>query len=88
MKYTIYSKENCMYCLGAKKLANEELLNYDVINIGTDITVDEFKAKFPEQKTAPLIMAEDDAGNVTKVGGYHEFYNRITTMKTTVEVKL
>ena len=88
MKYTIYSKENCMYCLGAKKLANEELLNYKVINIGTDITVDEFKAKFPEQKTAPLIMAEDDAGNVTKVGGYQEFYNRIMSMKTTVEVKL
>jgi glutaredoxin len=88
MKYIIYSKENCMYCLGAKKLAHEELLKYEVIDIGTGIAVEDFKAKFPEQKTAPLIMAEDDAGNVTKVGGYKEFYDRIMSMKKNVEINI
>lgn len=90
MKYTIYARSEpvCPFCEAAKKLAYVELLDHKVVDIGKDITAGQFLEMFPDQRTIPLIMAEDDNGNVVRVGGYEDLKRRLELMKTTVEIKL
>lgn len=61
----IYSKDNCNYCVAAKRLLDEKRISYHEMKIGVDITREEFVGLFPEVKTVPFIIINNE-----KVGGY------------------
>jgi glutaredoxin len=69
MKAKIYSKENCPFCVNAKQLLNVKNIPYDEIEIGRDITREEFLNILPDAKTVPQIFMIID-GIETKIGGY------------------
>ena len=65
MKVVIYSKNNCGYCNRAKII----LQKYDpkIHMLDQDYTREEFFTKFPNAKTFPQIII-----NNNHVGGYHD----------------
>ena len=63
----IYGKSECEYCTKAQKLLDDRAIPYNYIQLGIDITGEEFKEQFPEQKTVPLAVAHG-----MKLGGYRE----------------
>jgi glutaredoxin len=67
MSIVIYSKDNCSYCLKAKNFLRLEGIEFTELLIGKDITREDFMDKFPEQKSVPLII-----NNEEKIGGYNE----------------
>lgn len=68
----VYGREGCSYCTKAQKLLEEKKIPYNYIQLGIDITVDEFKEKFPDQKTVPVITNYG-----MKIGGYSELQEYI-----------
>lgn len=67
MNIQIYTKENCSYCIKAKNLLKNKNLEYTEIKINIDISLEDFKNKFPEVKTVPYIIINDSV-----IGGYSE----------------
>ena len=61
----VYGKDGCIYCEKAVSLLNEHSMKYTYYKLGEDITVDEFKEKFPGQKTVPVITTFG-----LNIGGY------------------
>ena len=61
----VYGREGCSYCTLAQKLLEEKKIPYNYIQLGVDITLEEFKEKFPEQKTVPVVTSYG-----MKIGGY------------------
>lgn len=74
MNVLIYSKDNCSYCLKAKNLLAINNIPYIESLIGKDILREDFISLFPEQKTVPLIII-----NEQKIGGYNELVDYIRT---------
>jgi glutaredoxin len=54
--YYVYSKDNCAFCQQAKSLLLIKNLPFKVLNLDKDYTLEEFRTKFPEQKTFPMIV--------------------------------
>lgn len=78
MKATIYSKENCPYCVRAKSLLNRLGIEYDEFVIGTSgskllesnqtwATREDLLERAPNARTVPQIWLDG-----THVGGYTE----------------
>lgn len=61
----VYGREGCDYCKKAQELLEQKKIPYNYIQLGIDITVDEFKEKFPEQKTVPVVT-----NHGFKIGGF------------------
>lgn len=61
----IYSKENCGYCDAAKKLLDGRNIVYNEIQIGRDISREDFMERFPHARTVPVILIEGK-----HIGGY------------------
>lgn len=82
-KFIMYTRTNppCPYCEGAKLLASTALVEHHIIDIGKDILMEEFQELFPDQRTVPLILVEED-GLRSPIGGYVEFKRYIDTMKS------
>lgn len=72
MHALIYSKDNCPFCVKAKYIFESQNIPYKEINIGRDITREEFLELFPDQKTVPLIFIDTQ-----KIGGYSELVKHI-----------
>jgi glutaredoxin len=70
--YTIYSKEDCVFCESAKHLFKHKEIEYKEVLIGKDITVQQLKEIFPLAKTLPIILQGDD-----HIGGYNELKNHL-----------
>lgn len=51
----VYGKDGCDYCEKAVSLLNERQMKFYYYELGRDISIDEFKVKFPDQKTVPVI---------------------------------
>jgi glutaredoxin 3 len=62
---TIYSKDNCPWCDRAKELLTNKNESYNEIKIGRDITRDEFMEQFPNVRTVPYILVNEEV-----CGGY------------------
>lgn len=59
---TIFTKENCPYCVKAKALIG----TYNEVRVGIDISVEEFKERY-NVKTVPLILTDyTDLANLVK----------------------
>lgn len=68
----VYGRSGCEYCTKAQQLLEERRIPYNYIQLGIDITKDEFLEQFPDQKTVPLVLAHG-----MKVGGYNELLNYV-----------
>lgn len=68
-KYVVYSKDGCSFCQQAKNFLLIKSKNFDVKNLGNDYTLEEFREKFPQQKTFPMIVHENTDSSV-EIGGY------------------
>ena len=64
MNFTIYSKENCPYCLKVKTVLELTRSNFVVYTLGEDFTKEEFYAEFGEGSTFPQVICDDK-----KLGG-------------------
>jgi glutaredoxin 3 len=75
--YTIYTKPNCVFCDQAKALLRTRSLPFQEIKLVQEINVssnhapemllEHFKARFPDQRTVPLILKDG-----MQVGGFSE----------------
>lgn len=68
----VYGRSGCEYCTKAQKLLEEKKIPYNYIQLGVDITKDQFIEMFPEQKTVPVIVAHG-----MKLGGYSELVDYV-----------
>ena len=66
-KVVIYTKENCPYCLMAKKLLSERHVTFEEIRIDLDSLQREEMIKRSERRTVPQIFINDQA-----IGGYDD----------------
>lgn len=53
---TMYSKDNCPWCVRAKDLMNVKDEEYTEIKIGRDITREEFMEQFPNVRSVPFFI--------------------------------
>jgi glutaredoxin 3 len=64
----IYGKPQCPFCDRAKALAEREGYNYEYLQLDVDFTREELFEKFPNARTFPQIISDDEY-----IGGYTEF---------------
>lgn len=72
MNIVMYTRTSppCPMCMQAKQLANTKNLEFSNIDIGKDITVEEFQSLFPAARAVPLILVDGEI-----VGGFNDFKN-------------
>jgi len=68
LKIKLYSRENCIWCVRAKALLQENNLNYTEIDLTDDTKRDQFYKEVGRNvATVPQIYFDD-----TRIGGYNE----------------
>ena len=72
---TIYSKDNCPWCDRAKELMKTKGEDFDEVKIGRDITREEFLEQFPNVRTVPYIIVNEE----TK-GGYETLVSHYSSL--------
>ena len=70
--YKVYSKPDCPYCIKAKDLLNRKGIAHEVIEVGKDISSEEYRSMIPGWTTVPAIY---DSWGVF-IGGYQELTAR------------
>ena len=75
--YTIYSKQNCSFCLQAKQLLEMEQLPFDYLTLGTHYSLDDLMKLSPNARSFPQIFVVDENGNKELVGGYSELVEHL-----------
>jgi glutaredoxin 3 len=68
----IYSKEDCIWCLRAKRLAERYALDYREIDVTDLPNLSELKSRVPDVKTVPQIFWHG-----RHIGGYEQFASEI-----------
>jgi glutaredoxin len=56
MKIEVYSKENCPACTTLKARLTKEGESFTEINVGRDITREEFLEEFPQVRQMPHVV--------------------------------
>jgi len=64
---TLYTRENCIFCIKAKELLEKNNISYEELIIGKDINREDIIQKFPDRKRLPIIIENDKI-----VGGYDD----------------
>lgn len=67
VQFEIYGRESCPYCDMAKNVLTERNIPFKYYELKKDLSVDEFRTKFPDQRTVPVVVVHG-----TKIGGYSE----------------
>lgn len=67
--FTVYSKDNCPFCVRAISLLTLKGLDFEVLKLNEDFTREELLEKFPNARSFPQITNEGD-----HVGGYDDLY--------------
>ena len=65
--YTIYSKQNCSFCLQAKQLLEMEQLPFEYKQLGTHYSLDELMTLAPDAKSFPQVFKDG-----TRIGGFSD----------------
>ena len=73
MKATIWSKENCTFCVQAKQLLESKGIEFEERKIGKDWTKEQLLEAVPTARTVPQIFLDEQY-----VGGYQELKQRLT----------
>lgn len=74
--FIIMGRDNCPFCVKAKKLLENRELPHTYLDIGKDITREEILSKYPSIKTVPVVTYQ---GNL--IGGYDKLFEFVTTNK-------
>lgn len=53
--YTVYSKDNCPYCIEAIAILENRNLPFKIVKIGEDVSREHVINRFPTMKTVPVI---------------------------------
>lgn len=69
---TIYTKDNCPYCVKSKALLKSYGLEYTEIAIDRDISREDFLERFPTIRTVPQIIIDGE-----HVRGYQGLVNKL-----------
>ena len=64
--YTIYSKQNCSFCMQAKQLLEMEQLPFDYLTLGTNYSLQEFMELFKNARSFPMIVKDGEV-----IGGFN-----------------
>ena len=72
MKAVVWSKEQCPYCVQAKKLLELKGIEYEERNIQKDWTKEQLLEAVPEARTLPQIFLDGE-----HVGGFTELKQRL-----------
>ena len=67
MDVTVYSKDNCPYCVMAKQLLKKSNIAFTEKTIGVDVTREQLLEVAPNARTAPQITINNQV-----IGGYNE----------------
>ena len=65
--YTIYSKQNCSFCMQAKQLLEMEQLQFEYLTLGTHYNLDVLMTLAPNAKSFPQVFKDG-----VLVGGYSD----------------
>lgn len=65
---TVYSKENCPFCVQAKHRLDLLKIEYEEKVLGVDLTKEEFLSIYPDARTVPQIIESDG----TVLGGWSQ----------------
>jgi glutaredoxin len=60
MKIVVYSKDNCPACTALKARLTKDGESFTEINVGKDMTREEFLEKFPQVRQMPHLVFVDD----------------------------
>lgn len=71
MDVVIYTKTTCPYCVRAKKWFEIHNIAFKEINLENAELLAQFKDKFPDAKTVPQILINDE-----RIGGYTDLIAR------------
>ena len=74
MNVTIYTKDNCSWCVKAKELMNNLGVRYEEKKLGVDYTRDDLKELLPD--TLPLTVPQVFVYN-KRIGGYEDLVDYI-----------
>lgn len=66
--FSIYTRDGCSFCEKAKKILNQNNLQYTEYSIGKNILREEVLEKFPGVKMLPIVVGVDG----TLLGGYED----------------
>lgn len=58
MNIEIYTKQDCPFCVEAKKLLKKSSKPFKEYKIGKDISRDDLKLKYPEARLAPVVIID------------------------------
>lgn len=67
MRAIIWSKDNCTYCVQAKKLLEQKGIQFEERKIGDGYTKEDLLEAVPNARTVPQIFLNDEL-----VGGFTE----------------
>jgi glutaredoxin len=59
MKFTVYSKDGCPYCVKVQQVLTMAKLDYVVYKMGQDFTREQFIAEFGKGSTFPQVILND-----------------------------
>ena len=74
MKFTIYGKQDCVFCDKARRLLKSKNLSFDYMQLNRDYTMDDLWAKV-KFTTYPQIFMDD-----YHIGGYDKLYKYIENL--------
>ena len=61
MKTIVYTKDNCPACVQLKTKLTLEGVDFVEVHLGKDMTIEDFKAKFPTVRSVPhMIYSKDE----------------------------
>ncbi len=60
MNISVYTLPNCSSCSHMRELMSRANQTYEEISIGTDITYEDFKQKFPGIEALPYVVINDE----------------------------
>lgn len=72
MKATIWSKDNCGFCVKAKTLLESKGIQYEERKIGSAWTKEQLLEAVPNAKTVPQIFLDEEY-----VGGFTELQQKL-----------
>ena len=71
---TIYTRDNCEYCIQAKTVMQNRNIPFTERKLGTDFLREDIKIMFPNATTYPIIV-ENATGRV--IGGFSELITEL-----------
>ena len=80
MKVTIYTKDNCSYCVNAKSLLSARGIAYTEQRLNQDFTREHLTEMFPSAKTYPVIVVDG-----FYIGGYDQLKKMLSEEVNTTQ---